>query len=136
MTKRKEPIEIREQGPITVVESSLVDDIPGRGLPDKRDDFGSAVAAAFGVVDRADADARAPTTPPATKYENPCFVSAGDDEPIFVLRAHDALAVPTIHYWIDLAASVGVPAAKLERARADAARMDAWAAVHGCKRPD
>jgi hypothetical protein len=63
-------------------------------------------------------------------------VNAGEDEPIFVLRAHDALAVPTVNYWIDLAASIGVPAAKLERARADVAAMEAWAAKHGCKRPD
>lgn len=77
-----------------------------------------------------------PPTAARTKHDNPCFVNAGEDEPIFVLRAHDALAVPTVNYWIDLAASIGVPAAKLERARADVRAMEAWAAVHGCKRPD
>lgn len=74
--------------------------------------------------------------PPLSKHDNPCFLNAADDEPIFVLRAHDALAVPAVLYWIDLAASVGVPEAKLDRAREDVKRMEAWAAVHGCKRPD
>lgn len=74
--------------------------------------------------------------PVGTKHNNPCLASAGDDEPIFVLRAHDVLAVPTVNYWIDLAASVGVPADKLARAREDMKRMEAWAAVHGAKRPD
>ena len=33
-----------------------------------------------------------------------CLNKAGDDEPLFVLRANDPLAAATVEYWAELAA--------------------------------
>lgn len=38
----------------------------------------------------------------ATKHTDTCLQKAGDDEPIFVLRAQDITAPETIMYWLHL----------------------------------
>ena len=39
-----------------------------------------------------------------------------DDEPVFILRAQDALAVPRIQEWITAADQAGVPLSKITNA--------------------
>ena len=39
-----------------------------------------------------------------------------EDEPVFILRGNDVLAVPTIFKWVDLAKDYHVPHAKVEGA--------------------
>lgn len=36
----------------------------------------------------------------AYKSNDRCLDKAGDDEPIFVFRAQDALMIPAIRYWL------------------------------------
>lgn len=47
-----------------------------------------------------------------------CFVKAAWHEPLFILRAQDALAPTTVSMWVMLGRLVGVPQAKLEAAAA------------------
>lgn len=62
----------------------------------------------------------------ATKHTDTCLQKAGDDEPIFVLRAQDKLAAKTVRYWATLAAVYGVSDEKCLEARALAERMEQW----------
>lgn len=62
----------------------------------------------------------------ASKYDNPCFKKAADDEPIFVLRAHDRLAELVVRYWADLAQQAGVRIEKVYDARRVATDMRLW----------
>lgn len=71
-----------------------------------------------------------------TKHDNPVLDRAGEDEPIFVLRARDALAGAAIGEWIRAARRCGVSEAKIEDARLHLALMDRWAAANGTKVPD
>lgn len=77
----------------------------------------------------------------ATKKEelanpNGCLGKAADDEPIFVLRAKDALAPLVVRMWAELAEYHGQPAennaftAKLEEARELANKMIMWQNEH------
>jgi hypothetical protein len=73
----------------------------------------------------------------ATKAENlsrpeSCLNRAADDEPIFVLRAHDPLAADTVRRWSfarALADGFNDPAAAGALDVADA--MDKWRKIHG-----
>ena len=58
------------------------------------------------------------------------------DEPIFVLRGKDALAVGTIEKWMELAEKAGVSKEKIDEADALCGRMEAWQRRNGCKVPD
>lgn len=73
-----------------------------------------------------------------TKHDDPTIKKIGDDEPIFVLRAQDALAPVTIAHWIYRATNSGVPIAKLESAHRYLAEIEAWQFAHPdrVKNPD
>jgi hypothetical protein len=73
---------------------------------------------------------------PGTKHSNRCLSTAKDDEPIFVLKASDLLAVPAVGYWIDMARATGVNAEKIEDARRHMDQMTEWRARNGAKVPD
>lgn len=74
----------------------------------------------------------------STKRDDPCLKKAGEDEPIFVLRAQDRLAPKVVRQWADAAAGCGeVPKAKIDEARATATALEEWAKAHGgAKWPD
>lgn len=72
----------------------------------------------------------------ATKHTDSCLLKAGDDEPIFVLRAQDRLAPHVVRHWAKLAEASGTPSAKVEEARALAELMTDWAMEHASKTPD
>jgi hypothetical protein len=72
----------------------------------------------------------------ATKHNDTCLRNAADDEPIFVLRAHDQVAPACVRHWAALAEALRAPADKVAEARALADAMKAWQAEHGCKVPD
>lgn len=69
-----------------------------------------------------------------TKGDNPCIAKAGDDEPLFVLRAQDATSDGVVQAWIDAnVARLGFDHPKI----ANAARLrDAMAAWPNRKLPD
>jgi galactose mutarotase-like enzyme len=71
-----------------------------------------------------------------TKHDNPVIDRAGDDEPLFVLRARDALCVETIQHWINAARHYGVSDAKLLDAAKHQQLILYWQAHNGCKIPD
>lgn len=74
-----------------------------------------------------------------TKHHSHCLDNAADDEPVFVLRAQDALAVEVIHHWADLLeANNGTYAAteKASEARDIADAMEDWQTENGSKMPD
>lgn len=58
--------------------------------------------------------------------QNSCLNKAADDEPVFVLRAHDPLAIGTVLHWIEGAEFVGIHLDKLDDARALVERMRDW----------
>ena len=62
----------------------------------------------------------------AFKGNYPCLEKAGEDEPIFVLRAQDKLAPGAIEMWADAAEDAGVPAEKVKDARELANLMRTW----------
>jgi hypothetical protein len=49
-----------------------------------------------------------------------------EDEPVFRLRAQDAVAVDTVRHWAHLALAAGAPRAVVEQALRQADRMAAW----------
>lgn len=55
-----------------------------------------------------------------------CFVRAADDEPLFVLRAQDRIAVGAIRDWAERARKAGVPPEKAAEAMDCALRFEAW----------
>lgn len=55
-----------------------------------------------------------------------CLGKAADDEPIFILRAHDKLAPSIIEHWADFAELHGASREKVEEAREVAAQMRKW----------
>lgn len=62
----------------------------------------------------------------ATKHTSTSLAKAGDDEPIFVLRATDALAEDAVRHWAAHALYKGVPAAKVQEALEVADAMNRW----------
>jgi hypothetical protein len=71
-----------------------------------------------------------------TKRTDSCLQKAGDDEPIFVLRAQDELAPDIVSEWANRALAHGSPIAKVQEARELARRMREWQAEHIVKVPD
>jgi hypothetical protein len=64
------------------------------------------------------------------------LATVADDEPIFVLRAHDKLAPVLVVLWCQLASLHGCPAAKVDETYGLLNRMRHWQAEHGCTWPD
>ena len=71
-----------------------------------------------------------------TKHNNPCLLNAKDDEPIFVLRAQDALAPLVVEYWASKAEQLDCNGAKTSDAMDTAQAMRDWAKKNGRKLPD
>lgn len=69
----------------------------------------------------------------STKHDSKCLINAGDDEPIFVLRAQDVLAPLMVRTWAELARERGTPEAKVQAALDTAKQMQEW---HTRKVPD
>ena len=62
-----------------------------------------------------------------TKREGvPCYDKAGDDEPLFVLRAQDQFAADTVDHWIRQARAYGCNAEMIAEAERCRAAMRAW----------
>ena len=59
-----------------------------------------------------------------------------DDEPVFVLRAQDALATHAILVWVWLAAALGVCEEKRVGAAAVIDQFETWQKIHPPKLPD
>lgn len=60
-----------------------------------------------------------------------------EDEPVFLLRAKDALAPNTLRHWADQLAwqtSEDDPLVRLAKDQAD--KMEEWARINGSKTPD
>jgi hypothetical protein len=55
-----------------------------------------------------------------------CYDKADPDEPIFVLRAQDALAARTVLFWAEEANKAGADSSKVAEARKCAAAMEKW----------
>jgi len=64
------------------------------------------------------------------------LAKVADDEPIFILRASDALAPQVILEWIRLAKRNCVSHAKIVRAKQHADALWSWQLKHGAKLPD
>lgn len=71
-----------------------------------------------------------------TKHTCPVLARCGDEEPIFVLRAHDSLAEEAILCWINDARTYGVPQAKIDGVIAILEAMKEWQNTHPPKLPD
>lgn len=67
-----------------------------------------------------------------------CLTRAADDEPVFVLRAHDAFAPSVVDHWCMLVnvKNGGKDTPKIKEARALAKAMYAWQRTNGMKIPD
>lgn len=61
---------------------------------------------------------------------------AGDDEPVFVLRAQDMLAPELVREWVFRARINGVPEEKVAEARRIADAMEDWQVANHRKMPD
>jgi hypothetical protein len=73
----------------------------------------------------------------ATKKSGiPCYDKAGEDEPLFVLRATDITAPGVVKYWVASARRRGCSEEKLQEALKCAEEMARWARQHGAKAPD
>lgn len=59
-----------------------------------------------------------------------------EDEPVFVLRAKDALAVGAIEVWISLAEEAAVSPSKIAEADELCGLMEEWQHRNGSKIPD
>lgn len=55
-----------------------------------------------------------------------CLGKAADDEPVFILRAQDALAAELVELWAIRAHAVGCPNDKVQEAKALADEMLRW----------
>lgn len=58
-----------------------------------------------------------------------CLNSAADDEPVFVLRAHDPMAIVAVHWWIQESAVEGLHLDRLAEAREWIKRAREWRAA-------
>jgi len=55
-----------------------------------------------------------------------CWNKAEDDEPLFILRAQDALAPIVVKYWAQIAQDAGAPREKIMSAWQLAQAMAEW----------
>lgn len=70
------------------------------------------------------------------KY-NSCLNKAGNDEPLFILRAQDILAPTLVRGWVKAyKAFPNHNPAKVTEALALANEMEVWQGMHGRKVPD
>jgi len=60
----------------------------------------------------------------------------GQDEPVFLLRAKDALAPKTLRYWADELERAGGDAVAVKTARKQAQLMEEWQSKNFYKLPD
>lgn len=58
------------------------------------------------------------------------------EEPIFIIRAQDAVGAHAVRAWAHLAAQAGAAESKVADAIAHAKVFEAWQAEHGTKVPD
>jgi hypothetical protein len=65
-----------------------------------------------------------------------CLGRAFDDEPVFVLRAHDRAAPGTVRDWAERARRMGGAELKVASAMDVAMEMEAWQRKNGFKEPD
>ncbi len=65
-----------------------------------------------------------------------CLNSAHMEEPIFVLRAQDAMAPIVVEMWAHKARGCGASKEKVQGALDTAQAMRDWARTHGSKVPD
>ena len=65
-----------------------------------------------------------------------CYDNAASNEPLFVLRAQDALAPEIVREWAYRAKAAGTPDEKIAEARACADEMEDWQIEHRKKVPD
>lgn len=73
----------------------------------------------------------------STKATDKCLKKAGDDEPIFVLRAQDKTAPLAVRAWAATAKLVGAGDDKVAEALKTADEMEAWQKANGrAKLPD
>jgi hypothetical protein len=68
--------------------------------------------------------------------ETGCFARAGEDEPLFVLRAQDRCAPATVRDWAGRAFNLGASEEKVREAMDLALLMEQWQREHGFKTPD
>lgn len=66
----------------------------------------------------------------------PCYDNAGENEPVFVLRAQDTLAPEVVREWAFRAAHVGASREKVAEARKLADEMEDWQIANMKKVPD
>lgn len=59
-----------------------------------------------------------------------------DDEPVFLVRAQDVCAIPTLLAWIHQARHVGASEEIIELVKAQIDRMADWKISHAVKVPD
>ena len=72
----------------------------------------------------------------ATKLTCKTLQKARDDEPIFVLVAHDRVAPATVREWARRALALGSPEEKCREAMDCALDMELWQRNNGAKTPD
>lgn len=65
------------------------------------------------------------------REEDSCLNRADDNEPLFVLRAKDELAVPTVFAWVREATTRGIHGDRLDEAQALAGKMVNWRIKNG-----
>lgn len=65
-----------------------------------------------------------------------CLGRADEDEPVFVLRAHDRAAPGAVRDWAGRALKMGGSPEKAASAMDVALEMEAWQKVRGFKEPD
>ena len=71
-----------------------------------------------------------------TKHGNRCLENAGDDEPLFVIRAKDDIGPRIVEFWADELEANGGSEEKAREARDIAAQMQAYQERYGSKLPD
>lgn len=70
------------------------------------------------------------------EIEGGCLSRVAEDEPVFVIRARDAIGPMVVRFWSDIAEGKGVDPAKVAGVRALADRMSDWQDANGSKVPD
>jgi hypothetical protein len=59
-----------------------------------------------------------------------------DDEPVFLIRAKDAISPAVVNHWASLAQLAGASPVMVRAARRQADAMKDWQVKHGSKIPD
>jgi hypothetical protein len=70
------------------------------------------------------------------EIESGCLSRCDDNEPVFVLRAHDKMAPAVVRIWAEMATLFGVEPEKVLEALKIGRQMSDWQRGHGCKLPD